>query len=156
ERLARRRTCRFGVQRGRLRAERCSGENPHTSGRGARTARMTTPPRHGIHRAVAKGAGMMIGLRLSDRLIGVASFSILARLLTPEDYGVFALAFSVMTIVALAGDWGFESAVIQRRGFDRGHYDTAWTVRLVAGALVGVLVCVAAAPAARIFAEPRI
>lgn len=99
---------------------------------------------------------MMIGLRLGDRLISLASFSILARLLTPEDYGVFALALSVMAIVALAGDWGFESAVVQRRGFERGHYDTAWTVRLIAGALVGLLICVAAAPAAHIFAEPRI
>lgn len=99
---------------------------------------------------------MMIGLRLSDRLISVVSFSVLARLLTPEDYGVYALAFSVMTILALAGAWGFDAAVVQRRGFDRGHYDTAWTVRIIAAALVGVLSCAAAAIAARIFAEPRI
>jgi O-antigen/teichoic acid export membrane protein len=99
---------------------------------------------------------MMIGLRLADRLISVVSFSILARLLTPEDYGVYALAFSVMGILGLAGAWGFDTAVVQRRGFDRGHYDTAWTVRIIAAALVAVLICAAATTAVRIFAEPRI
>ncbi|HET7032233.1 MAG TPA: oligosaccharide flippase family protein [Casimicrobiaceae bacterium] len=117
---------------------------------------MTSPSRHGVHRAAAKGAGMMIVLRLGDRLISVVSFSVLARLLTPVDYGIFALALSVIAILALAGDWGLDSVVVQRRGFDRSHYDTAWTVRLIAGAVVLALVCIAAAPAARIFAEPRI
>lgn len=113
-------------------------------------------PRDGVNRAAAKGAGMMIALRLSDRLIGVASFSILARLLTPDDFGIVALAMSVVAIVALAGDWGVEAAVVQRRSYDREYYDTAWTVRAIAGGVIGVLVCIAAMPAARIFAEPRI
>ena len=98
----------------------------------------------------------MIALRLGDRLIGVASFSILARLLTPEDYGIVALAMSVVAIVGLAGEWGVETAVVQRRGYDRGYYDTAWTVRVIAAAILSVLVCIVALPASRLFAEPRI
>jgi O-antigen/teichoic acid export membrane protein len=117
---------------------------------------MTDPPQQEVHRAAAKGAGMMIGLRLGDRLIGVVSFSILARLLTPEDYGIFTLALSVVGIIALTGAWGFEFAVVQRQGFDRDHYDTAWTVRLIAGALVGAFICVGAVPAGWIFNEPRV
>lgn len=117
---------------------------------------MTNSPHHRAGRAIAKGAGLMIGLRLADRIISVASFSILARLLRPDDYGVFALALSVVAIIGTAGNWGFDSALIQHRGLDRRRYDTAWTLRLLAGAVVAGLLCIAAMPTARIFAEPRI
>ena len=98
----------------------------------------------------------MILLRLGDRTISVISFSLLARLLRPDDYGLFALALSLAAIIGLVGQWGVDSAVIQRRGFDRRYYDTAWTLRILAGVIVAGAICVLAIPTARIFAEPRI
>ena len=49
-----------------------------------------------VGRKVADGAGLLIALRIAERLVGLASFSILARFLAPSDFGLLALATSVI------------------------------------------------------------
>ncbi len=106
--------------------------------------------------AIAKGAGSMVLLRVAERIIGFASFAVLARLLRPDDYGLYALALSVSAIVALAGNWGLDSALIQRRGFDRDRYDTAWTSRVLLGMTVAAAIAAAASFVSTLLDEPRI
>ena len=114
----------------------------------------SSQPAHG--KTVATGAGLMILLRFGERMISLASFTVLARLLRPDDYGLFALALSVVAVVGLVAQWGFDSALIQRRGHDRSFYDTAWTLRIVTGVVIAGLLCAAALPASRVFDEPRL
>ena len=42
--------------------------------------------------SVVMGALLTVGMRWTDRLIGVVSTLILARLLLPEDFGIVAMA----------------------------------------------------------------
>lgn len=63
----------------------------------------------------ARGAGFMIAFRLCDRLIGIASLAVLARLLAPEDFGLFALAMATVAIVEVFGQVGSDLALIRDR-----------------------------------------
>jgi len=72
----------------------------------------------------------------SERSIGIIS---LARLLIPADFGLVAMAMSVIAIVELATAFSFEMALIQKADPVREHFDTAWTLNIliaVAGAVL--------------------
>lgn len=105
---------------------------------------------------MARGAAWMVLFRLFDRSIGIISTAILARLLLPADFGLVAMAMSVIAIIELATAFSFEVALIQKADPKRGHYDTTWTLNiLIAGA--GALVTAALAhPAATLFGDPRL
>ena len=52
----------------------------------------------GLHRQIAIGAGWMILLRWADRLIGLVSIAVLARLLLPADFGLVGYAMVFLAI----------------------------------------------------------
>jgi lipopolysaccharide exporter len=83
-----------------------------------------------MKREIATGAVWMVFMRLCDRMLGLVSTLVLARLLVPSDFGLVAMAMSFITLIELAGAFSFEVALIQRADPTRAHYDTAWTLNL--------------------------
>lgn len=96
--------------------------------------------------SVAHGAGLMVGMRVASRLIGIVSMAILARLLTPDDFGLVVIGSSVQNVIGGLSELGLGAALIRMRESARAHYDTAWTIGVMRGALMAV-VMVATAPA---------
>lgn len=92
--------------------------------------------------SVARGALLSVAMRWTDRLIGIGSTLILARLLMPSDFGVIAMASIVVGLIDTLLDMGVNLALIQNRDATREDFDTAWTLRLlqtmIAAALVGL------------------
>jgi lipopolysaccharide exporter len=109
-----------------------------------------------MNNKIAKGAAWMMLLKLVERSIGLLSVLILARLLTPADFGLVAMATSVVALTELMGAFGFDTALIQRQSVDRTHYDTAWTFNVLFGAAISLLVLAMALPAADFFNDPRL
>ena len=105
---------------------------------------------------IARGAAWMVLFRLFDRSIGIVSTSFLARLLVPADFGLVAMAMSVIAIVELATAFSFEIALIQKPDPQREHFDTAWTLNILI-ATAGAAVTVALAwPTARFYGDERL
>lgn len=109
-----------------------------------------------LARRVAAGAAWMVALRLATRLLGVASMLVLARLLTPADFGLVALATTIAAMLDIASDFNFDLAIIRDRGAGRPEYDTAWTLQVLKGLLLALLLLALAAPMAAFFADPRL
>src|SRR5882757_350628 len=62
------------------------------------------------------------------RLVTFLVFLILARLLTPADFGLVAIATVFVALLQLVVEGGFGQAIIQRPDLERGHLDTVfWT-----------------------------
>lgn len=59
-------------------------------------------------REMARGAAWMVGFRIAERGLGFISILILARLLLPADFGLVAMAMSVVALIELAGAFGFD------------------------------------------------
>ena len=72
-------------------------------------------------RDIAKGAAWMVLFRLVDRSVGIISTSILARLLLPADFGLDAMAMSIIAMIELATAFSFELALIQKNEPQREH-----------------------------------
>ena len=105
---------------------------------------------------VARGAALMMMFKLAERSIGFVSTLILARLLVPADFGLVAMAMSIVALMQLMGAFGFETAIIQRQDAQRKHYDTAWTFGVIFSCATAVLLLVLAVPAASFYREPRV
>lgn len=105
---------------------------------------------------VAHGAALMLLFKLVDRAIGFASVLLLARLLTPADFGLVAMAMSVVALTELMSAFGFETALIQRPDAGRAHFDTAWTFQAIFGVATAMLLVALAVPAASFYRDPRI
>lgn len=105
---------------------------------------------------VTRGALLMMALKMAERSIGFVSTLILARLLTPADFGLVAMAMSIVTLMELMGAFGFETAIIQRQDAQRMHFDTAWTFGVIFSCATAVLLLCLAVPAAHFYHEPRV
>lgn len=69
-------------------------------------------------------------------LLRLASSLILTRLLTPDAYGIFAIIFSLMTMIDLLSDVGSKGLLIRHpRGDETRFVHTVWTLRLIRGVL---------------------
>jgi O-antigen/teichoic acid export membrane protein len=98
----------------------------------------------------------MISFRLLDRGVGVVSVLILGRVLTPGDFGLVAMATAMIAFVELFGSFGLEIALIQRPGASREHFDSAWTMNVLIGVSVGLVLLASAWPLSRFYGEPRL
>lgn len=107
-------------------------------------------------RSAAAGAVMYVGMRWFDRLIGVVSTIVLARLLTPDDFGIVALAFVVLGLASVMLDLGINIAVVQRSELDRSDIDTAWTIRLLQNTTIACVLLVAAPFVSTYYGEARL
>lgn len=113
-------------------------------------------PTVSIGRRLASGSAWMVAMRWSMRGIGLASTIILARLLTPADFGVVAMAMLVVGLLEVFGQTGQQFALIRHPAPTREHFDTAWTISVLIGLTLGSAVLLAAPLAERFFHQPEV
>lgn len=109
-----------------------------------------------LNRKMAKGASWLILFRMIDRSIGFVSTLILARLLIPADFGLVAMAMSILAFVTMLSAFSFDIALIQNAQSERRHYDTAWTFNVIFGFFNAFALLALALPVASFYNEPRI
>jgi len=88
-----------------------------------------------ITKRIARGAGWLYGYRWIDRLLDFVSIVVLARILSPDDFGIVAIAASVATIIEGLSAFDVNKALIQAREEDVALYDSAWTLSALRGIL---------------------
>jgi PST family polysaccharide transporter len=93
---------------------------------------------------VATSVGWVYGYRWGERLLDLVSIVVLARLLVPDDFGLVAIAASVVAILEGLSDFDVNKALIRTRDDHRSLYDTAWTLSGVRGVLSALLMVAAA------------
>jgi PST family polysaccharide transporter len=81
-------------------------------------------------------------------------FLVIARTIGPADYGIFALALSLLTLLTIVQYYGFADAIIQRTQIDNRFLDTVFWCDVVLALCLVAIAQVAAQPAARLFASP--
>jgi O-antigen/teichoic acid export membrane protein len=109
-----------------------------------------------IARRTAIGAGWLVAWRMLTRLLGVASTLLLARLLTPADFGLVAMASTFYAAIDALTQIGVQDALVRRTRDDTALYDAAFTLQVGRALLSGLVIAAAAPLAAWWFAEPRL
>ena len=109
-----------------------------------------------INKEMAKGAAWMVIFKFAGRGIGVVSTMILARLLLPNDFGLIAMAMSVIALLELMSAFGFDMALIQNQKAEDKHYNTAWTFNVIFGLTSAIILILIAQPVSAFYLEPRL
>lgn len=107
-----------------------------------------------IGRAAGKGLRWSLMGSVSTRLGGLLLGIALARLLTPADFGLYAIALSAMYFVMHVNDVGLIAATVQWRGRLADMAPTATTLALVFSVLIYGLFWVAAPSFASLAGSP--
>lgn len=79
---------------------------------------------------------------------------VLARILTPEDFGVVAILALFIGVAAVFIDGGLSSALVQRQNTTHADESTAFFFNLGMGAFCGILLCAVAPWIATFFEQP--
>ncbi len=98
----------------------------------------------GYTRATIKGISWIAGIRGITRIISIARTAILARILTPSDFGFFAIASLVLTLVELLTETGINVVLTQKKEEINKYIDTAWVVSILRGVLISMAIFIAA------------
>src|SRR5215831_5760229 len=109
-----------------------------------------------LREKMARGAAWMVLFRLVDRGVGFISTLVLARLLTPDNFGIVAMATSLIAMLELISAFGFDMALIQRANTTRAHYDTAWSFGVILGGVLSFLMVALSWPISRFYGQPAL
>ncbi|WP_025662514.1 oligosaccharide flippase family protein [Rhizobium sp. IBUN] len=93
-----------------------------------------------------KGAGWLVFSRFVGRIIDFFTLLVLARILTPADFGLAALATSLVVVVDTMLEVPVTQALVRLPTIDKSHLDTGFTVGLMRGAVIGIILLAAAWP----------
>lgn len=117
--------------------------------------RPAPPPERSTSGHMLHGSFWMILLRWTIRLTGLVSTIILARLLTPADFGIVAMAMIIVTMLEVLNQSGQKLAIIRLIEPTREHYDSAWTISMLVGFGIAIGIFVIAPFTNFYFHEPR-
>ena len=83
-----------------------------------------------IEKKSAKGGLMVFGAQFTKLFIQIASNVVLARLLSPSDFGLIAMVMAVTTFIVLFKDIGLSQATIQQKDITHEQINTLFWVNV--------------------------
>jgi len=110
---------------------------------------------HDLSSRVVRGGAIIFGFKIVARALDFAGTIILARLLTPFDFGIVGMAGVVLAGIEICSETGFTRALVHRQGNLEPYLDTAWTVAVFRGLVLAGVLWVAAPFAADFFREEQ-
>ena len=109
-----------------------------------------------LGRKVAIGGMLMVGARLIARVVDLATMLILARILAPTDFGLVAIALSVVSVMEAALDIPVNQALVRLPAITDAQYDTAFTLSLLRGLVLTALLLLASVPFSGFYGDNRL
>jgi len=103
---------------------------------------------------MAHAVGWSAAGKWASQIVGWASTIVIARLLTPYDYGLVGMAGLYLQAALLVGQSGIGEAVITLRNLSRRQIAELNTVSMLIGLVLVGLSCALALPIARFFSTP--
>lgn len=89
---------------------------------------------------VARGGVWVVTLKIIEISFGFIRLIILARLLAPNDFGLMGIAFLMLSILLTFSEPGFQTALIQKKNDISAYLDTAWTVSVIRGIILFIII----------------
>ncbi|HJS80176.1 MAG TPA: lipopolysaccharide biosynthesis protein [Vitreimonas sp.] len=109
-----------------------------------------------IGRRAVQGGGLFVAAHIMKMAIQFASLAVLGRLLSPDDFGLMAMCWSVLVFASMFADLGFGAATIQKKDIDQDTVSTLFFLSLGIGILIAVIVAAFAPLAAAFFHDNRL
>ena len=106
-------------------------------------------------RSAVRGISWMALLRGSMRGMTLVKVIILARILTPSQFGVYGIALLVLGFLEILTETGINVVLIQEEGKTDKYISTAWIVSIFRGILISLIILALAPFIATFFDSPK-
>ena len=103
-----------------------------------------------------RGGAITILAQGSKFVLQLGSTALLARLLTPNDYGLIGMATPIIGFVQLFKDLGLSTATIQRDEINHQQVSTLFWINLLVSGLISLIFAALAPVVAWFYNEPRL
>ncbi|MCX6704864.1 MAG: oligosaccharide flippase family protein, partial [Candidatus Woesebacteria bacterium] len=104
----------------------------------------------GYFKDTLKGVGWMTALRGTTRGLAVLKIAILARILSPSQFGVYGIALLTLGFLEVLTETGINIFLIQEKDDTQKYLDSAWVVSIIRGVLISLII-LASIPAVILF-----
>jgi len=105
----------------------------------------------GYFKDTLKGLSWMGALRGAGRLMAVIRIAVLARLLAPQQFGLFAIASLAIALLEMLTETGINVFFIQEKDRVKTYLDTAWMISIVRGFVIFLVLLITAPFIAQFF-----
>lgn len=109
-----------------------------------------------LKRKSARGGAVTVAAQGLTIAIQLASTVILARLLSPQDYGIIAMVLAVTNFAGVFRDLGLSSAAIQKKDLTASQQTNLFWLNVAMGAALTVLVAAASPQVAWFYGKPEL
>ena len=96
----------------------------------------------GYSRRVVKGISWMSGFRMLTRALSFLKTAVLARVLTPSQFGIFGIASLVLAFLEMLTETGINIFLIQSKKQIDEYINSAWVVSIIRGAFVSLCIVI--------------
>lgn len=114
------------------------------------------PDAASVRRSIPRNIGLTGLTQLLRFILQVASTIMLARLLSPEDFGLVAMAAIVTNFIAIFKDLGLGQAMVQSEVLDKSQASSLFWLSIATGIVLFVIVILLTPAIASFFEEPRL
>ncbi|HEY8788356.1 MAG TPA: lipopolysaccharide biosynthesis protein [Actinopolymorphaceae bacterium] len=104
----------------------------------------------------ARGVIVTVGGQCLKIVLQVASVAVLARMLSPHDYGLLAMITAIIGVADIFRDFGLSSAAIQAKTLSFAQRNKLFWINTGIGALLAVLTFAAAPLIAALYDQPQL
>jgi O-antigen/teichoic acid export membrane protein len=118
--------------------------------------REPVPPAIPRSQGAVSGAAVIIGTRLFTMAAGFVSLAIIARVLTPADYGLVAMVITVTSFLSVFGDLGLSYVTIQRPQITQEQLSALFWANVAFGVALGTVAALLAPVLVWFYREPRL
>ncbi len=112
-------------------------------------------PGETLSQKVVKGGFWVFFLRIVNRGFSLIRLIILARILSPNDFGLMGIALLTMSALETFSQTGFQAALIQKKEDIKSYLNSAWTVLILRGFILFIILYFIAPYAAIFFKAPE-
>lgn len=109
----------------------------------------------GYTRNALKGISWVGFLRIFLRTISFLRIALIARILIPSQFGVFAIATLVLGFVETITETGINIFLIQQKDDIKKYLDSAWVVSIARGIIIFVIILLSSPLIALYFKKPE-
>src|SRR4051794_31368619 len=116
---------------------------------------MADEPTHDIRAKVMRGMGWVGASQVVLQIIRTVGAILVARLLTPDEYGLAMLSLVFVSLVLVFSDLALGAALVQRKSISERDRSTAFWITVGSGVLFTGIGFALAGPAAALYDQPE-
>jgi len=109
----------------------------------------------GYKNTVIKGIGWLGAIRLSTRALTIVKTIVIARILSPDQFGLFGIATLMLALIEILTETGINIFLVQQKEKVDQYISTAWIISIVRGVCISAMLLLFSSIVAGFFNAPH-